>query len=692
MNRLWIAACSVLLSASAAFGQTSYPMLMSLKPVAAPVGGSSVHVVHSQHSMQGAYQVLVSGDGVTGEIVPSEDDKKNEPKKLRVRFHIAADATPGVRDFRLGTPQGASTVGQLVVVRDPVVQEEGKNDTGDQAQKFSPPATVCGTIERNEDVDYYTFHAEAGTALNFHVRSMRLEDKIHNLQQHADPILTLRTATGATLATSDNRFFGDPFLSHRFERAGDYLLEIRDVRYEGNKYWDYSIEVNGRPFVTNVFPMGIARETETQVDLIGTLLKGEKTASVNLPADLAAGPHRLQLPLDGEASNPVPVIVSDVPTIIEQDQPNETPAQGQEITVPAGINGRIETERDVDCYTFEAKKGERFSFEVMARRYRSALDPIVRILDEDGRRLQENDDMQVFKRTYADSQIENWTAPADGRYTLEIRDLHLRGGEDFVYFVTIDRSHPYFELYLDTDKTQLTPGTSGVFFVNVVRKNGSEGEVQLAVDGLPEGVTAHCGRILAGQRDGCVILEASPDAEPAVSNLTVTGTARHEAGDGEPVELRDVAQPYQEIYRPGGGRSHFPVEMHTVAVGAPSDIRSVALSTYEVTLEPGGSQRIDVTIERAPGFEENVQLDCLMQHLNRVYGNPLPPGVSIDGAKSKTLLTGKETKGHITLKASEKVQPVSKQQVSVMANISINFVMKATYSSRPLSVTVKEGQ
>ena len=33
-------------------------------------------------------------------------------------------------------------------------------------------------------------------------------------------------------------------------------------------------------------------------------------------------------------------------------------------------------------------------------------------------------------------------------------------------------------------------------------------------------------------------------------------------------------------------------------------------------------------------------------------------------------------------------KPVEKRPVSVMANVSINFVMKATYSSQPLFVTV----
>ena len=59
---------------------------------------------------------------------------------------------------------------------------------------------------------------------------MLLEDRIHDLQNHLDPIITLRGPTrSATLAVSDNDVSGDPLLCQRFERAGDYTLEIRDV-------------------------------------------------------------------------------------------------------------------------------------------------------------------------------------------------------------------------------------------------------------------------------------------------------------------------------------------------------------------------------------------------------------------------------------------------------------------------------
>jgi hypothetical protein len=63
--------------------------------------------------------------------------------------------------------------------------------------------------------------------------------------------------------------------------------------------------------------------------------------------------------------------------------------------------------------------------------------------------------------------------------------------------------------------------------------------------------------------------------------------------------------------------------------------------------------------------------------------------VSIDDKASQTLLTGEQTKAFITLKAAADAKPVQKQQIPIMAHVSINFVMKWTYCAEPLFITVE---
>lgn len=666
-------------------------MLMSLKPVAAAVGQTSEHTIKSRYTMLGAYAVFVTGEGVTGEIVHPEVKEGETPnlQTMQVRFNVAPDAQPGVRDIRIGTPNGASTLGQLVIARDAVVSEDSDNNTRNKANAVTLPATICGAIERAEDVDYYKFSAAAGQAISFHVRSQRLQDRIHDLQQHVDPIIFLRDANGTTLASSDNYFYADPFLHHEFKQAGEYFLEIRDVRYQGNQYWEYAIEANDRPFVTNVHPMAVGRGQQTRFEFVGYQMPEVRTAFVSIPRDRPLGGQRWQLPMGESLSNPAPVVVSDLPVFTELTAPNEDHESGQLVSLPVGVTGRIDSESDIDCYSFAAMKGEQFSFEVVARRQQSALDSHLRILDASGKQLALNDDMRLGKRGFADSWIENWTAPADGMYVMEIRDLHLRGGDDFVYFIRATRSMPYFELFIDTDKTQLTPGTRGAIFVRTVRKNGFAGEIQLGIEGLPDGVEASCGRILANKgQDGCIVLTAKADAPMGLGNVRVTGTATHALADGQELSLSATALPYQETYQPGGGRGHWPAQLHTVSVGAANDILGVTLNEYEVTLKPGESKEIPVTIVRKEGFDKNVTLDVTYNHLNSIYGSSLPQGVTLDKPKSKTLLTGTTAEGKITLTAAKDASSVDRQQICVMANVSLNFVMKATYASKPLFVSV----
>lgn len=688
-----IAAALVLLAwPVVAQAQTAFPMLMSIKPVAATVGQTSEHVLASRYTMYGAYEILVSGTGVTGEVLPmtmtAEEAAKKPVEQLKVKFHVAADALPGVRDVRVVMPSGVSTVGQLVIGTGPVTYEGAANDSLDKATIVQVPATICGIVEKAEDVDFFKFQAKAGEAYNIHVRCGRLQDKIHDLQLHCDPILTLRNSAGVTIAASDNYFRADPLLTHRFEQEGEYLLEIRDVRYQGNQFWEYSIEISSQPLVECTFPLAVTRGSQNELTAAGFLLP-EKPLALPIDAATPLGEQWVTASVGEQRTTPFAVEVTDLPLVAEAASDNNKPEQGQLLPVPCGLNGRLETEGDVDYYTIEAKKGEAISLEIIARRRNSAIDSHLRVLNDKGAQLQLNDDLKLGKRNHSDSWIENWTVPADGKYTIEIRDVHLRGGNRFPYFLQITRSQPYFELYLDTDKTQIPLGSHGVIFCRVERKNGFTGPVDLTITGLPPSITATCGRIQAGAKslDGVIVLSAEQDAQLDASLVRVTGSATHEK-DGEKLELTAIARPYQETYQPGGGRGHWPVDTHVVAVTEYGDLRGVTVSTEEIHLQPGESQKIEVTIDRSPEFKTNVTLDMLYRHLASSFGDSLPPGVTLDDKQAKTLLAGSDTKGFVTVKAAADAPPVENHVSVLMAHVSLNFVMKTTYCSPPIRISV----
>ena len=52
------------------------------------------------------------------------------------------------------------------------------------------------------------------------------------------------------------------------------------------------------------------------------------------------------------------------------------------------VNGQIYGERDVDCFRFTAEAGQVISCEVIAGRLGSRLDPVVELLDSNGRKVE----------------------------------------------------------------------------------------------------------------------------------------------------------------------------------------------------------------------------------------------------------------------------------------------------------------
>jgi hypothetical protein len=545
------------------------------------------------------------------------------------------------------------------------------------------PSTVCGRIEAAEDVDYFKFHAEAGQTITFEVICARIQDKIHDLQKHADPMLTLTDAEGREIAANDDFFFADPLLSHTFTKAGDYFIQVRDSKYDGDPRWVYAMLVTDKPYVTHVFPMAANPGQTVEVEPVASA-RLEKP-KVTLKAPDQPGLHAVQLDLGASKTNPVAFIVSTLPQVVEQE-PNDTPDKANRIPIPCGISGRIGAPRDLDHYVFAAKKGKAIRFEVKARRFgtilQSSLDSVLDVLSSKGAVLASNDD------TFGKDAALVFTPPDDGDYVLRVRDLNNKGGPTAVYYVEADWAQPDFTLRCDPDKAMIGPGSSNAWYVHVARANGFAGPVRVEVQGLPKGVTVNPLTIPATMTQGLLVLTAAPDAPRDAVNVQIVGTATATI-DGKEETLTRKVVPNQEIYLPGGGRGRFDVTMQTVAITDPSDILKVDVTPSEIRLKPGEEVRLDVTIQRRADYTKDVSLNVVLQHLGTVYGSPLPPGVTVVEGKSKTLL-GTGTKGHIVLKAAADAAPIEKVPISVLAHVSINFVVKVSYSSPALWLSLQK--
>src|SRR5262249_22635558 len=148
-----------------------------------------------------------------------------------------------------------------------------------------------------EDVDFFKFHAEAGQTFTFEVLCQRIQDKIHDLQKHADPILTLFDAAGRELAANDDFYFADPLLSYTFKQAGDYLIQIRDSKYDGDPRWVYALFVTDRPYVSHVYPMAGNPGQTIEIEPVGSARLLKPKVPLKIPQKV--GLAQVQLDVNG---------------------------------------------------------------------------------------------------------------------------------------------------------------------------------------------------------------------------------------------------------------------------------------------------------------------------------------------------------------------------------------------------------
>lgn len=685
--RAAIAVLALILLPKLAAAQTSFPMVTHTTPVAVQRGTTSdVTVACRTSSLHGAYKVLVEGGGVTAEVVPAKDAKPADPKgpppvvaSITLKIAVEANAVPGVREFRVASSLGISSLGQLVIVDAPVVVEQPGINTPAKAQPIPVPCVVCGRTEIAENVDYYSFAAKAGQTLTFEVHCARIQDKIHDLQKHADPFIAVFDDAGRELAASDDGYFSDPVLAFKAPKNGNYRLAVRDATYAGDARWVYAVIVTDKPYAKQAFPLGIALGRDAVLEPVTTdgtqpRWQLEKLAS--------AGPQAVTVRMpDGRISNPFPVVATALPTAIEQE-PNDAAKQATRLVLPCGVNGRIGAKRDLDHFIFAATKGKPIRLEVFARRFgtvlRSELDSAIDVMTSDGKTVASNDDLNG-----KDAGL-TFTPTADGDYIVRVRDLNNKGGDSFVYFLEIDFARPDFTLKCDPSKAMIGPGSRTAWYVQVVRANGFAGPVKVEVQGLPAGVSVNPLTIPANMTQGCLVVSAADDAKVDAAAVKVIGTAEV---DGKPLAKTAIA--VEEIYAPGGGRARFDVGMQAVAVTGTSDILQVKVKQNRIALKPGEEVKIDVAVVRRPDFDKGMTLDVQLRHLNTMYGNPLPPGVTMIDGKSKTLL-GTGSAGSIVLKAAPDAPECTDVPICVQGFVPINFVVKIGYASEPIWITVKK--
>ncbi|HEY2952209.1 MAG TPA: hypothetical protein VGK40_06490 [Verrucomicrobiae bacterium] len=156
---------------------------------------------------------------------------------------------------------------------------------------------------------------------------------------------------------------------------------------------------------------------------------------LTIPPKTPVGIGALRLWTSNGVSSLLLFMIDDLPSLAGSGT-NRSRATAQRLTPPVAVDGSCD-ELGSDFYKFTAIKGRLVSIEVIAQRLGSPLDPLVRLLDANGRELAYCDDEPGLG---ADARIQH-TFSASGEYYIEIRDTNYQGGPRHRYRLRVE-NHP----------------------------------------------------------------------------------------------------------------------------------------------------------------------------------------------------------------------------------------------------------
>jgi hypothetical protein len=528
------------------------------------------------------------------------------PKEWQSQMAIAADAPLGAVTWRVTCGFGGTQPRPFLIGDLPEFIENEPNTAPEQAQRLTLPVTVNGQIAGERDVDCYTFAVKAGEVVVCDVLAARLGSPL-------EPAVELRDTRGRRMPVQELRVGHDPVLALRVPADGDYMLTIAHLGYRGGPEYVYRLNLTTAPYVPFAFPpaggAGETREIEFSA-LTGTdsfrTWKGQVTFPRPSPS--------------GFAVHGVPLEIGDEAELIAAN--NDSAGQALVIAPPVSVSGRLLTANSEGSFRFRAKKDEGFTITCRSFPATSSACPALLLADAAGRPLAKTSAAEAADRRC----LLDWRAPAEGEYTLRVRDLQYgtRGGPDFIYRLSIRPAEPDFSITLATDYVNVVQnGRSEVDGV-VQRTGGFAGPIELSAAGVPVGVKCEPASLAPGQTAFKLVLIAADDARPTSTRVRLTGEAKIA---GRP--LRRVA-----AVTPIGGRHGVCATLRCDALHVTVQHKPVfrlnCNEAYQYA-HRGTVHAYNLEVERMQGFAGPIEMqicDRQVQDLDgiEVIERTIPPG------------------------------------------------------------------
>lgn len=645
----WCLAGIALLAATPARGQFPAVELGSPDRPGGQIGSEfEVRIASGKHT-GGAERLWFSDPSIRAERVP--DDSDEAPPTFRVT--LPAELDPGRYEVRLVGSLGVSNPRIFLATREPwAVVPAGEREAGEPEP--IAPQTIISRQARPAKVDRFSLDLDAGDAIRIRLRGRQIGSAMIG---H----LSLAAPDGRRRLSARGGEDLDPGLAFVAESAGRHVIEVHDVLFRGGPEYGYLIDVS----------LGPAETDPPQADPVAVdpLVVDPLAVDATAGSGLAETAARLPSPALPETAG-VPGWPADAPRVW-RDELGTTP-----VTPPLLVAGQFLSDGAADPIEVALPEGQTWQIEVVSQRLGEPSDPFwwfERHVDgaEGSRwdRVQMADDSQSVGdgavRLHSADAVGIVDSAAGGRHRLWLRDLDtgqtLRDRKS--YRLLIGPPQPDFRLvayrpypHADINQTRphgsvLLPGGGETIRVFALRSGGWAGEIEVAVEGLPEGVRCEPAWIGANQTTTQLTVSADESFPPGDLPLVFEPRVVGRAVVGDDTVGR-VARSVAVDWGRGDGREMIRSRLSTGLVmavaDAPPSPLSVAIGDDTPTeIAKGSDAKIALRLVRRDG----AQAACV------VRPRDLPPGVTAaevnvpadqDAAESEWKVAGDAVPGRYT--------------------------------------------
>jgi hypothetical protein len=522
-----------------------------------------------------------------------DKSKRTKPplaETVTLEFTIDADASPGDRELRLISQAGLTNpiifqVGQLAEIYE--------DSDAEQQTPVKPSVVFNGQIMPGE-TDSFPLQLKQGQQLVMAAQARYLIPYLADaVPGWFQAFLSLSDSNGKELASADHCGFDqDPVIFFKVPKDGTYTLKLHDTLYRGRKDFVYRLIVAEENLCKSLFPSG--NRGGIQIAGTGSDIFSKSYQSVSIDNKLAE---------------------------IKEIEPNDKGQKSQLVALSCVVQGCIKRPGDVDVFKISGNAGDEVVLDAYARRIGSHMDSLIRLIGSSGKVIAFNDDYKDASMGLLTHHSDSYISaklPATGTYFVQISDSQHKGGDNFGYYLRISSKQPDFALRISPSSINIPAGSTALVTFYAFRRDGWNGDIDIALKNAPTGFTLSGARIPAG-RDSVRMTLAGPSLR---SKQPVSLSFEGSASIGGKTVSRPVLS-VENLMQAFAYQHLVPSQqLLAIVIASQNAINISRNSSGPLQIPSGGQIELSFTVKPMPNIPIQLELN-----------NP-PPGITLQDTKS----------------------------------------------------------